>query len=132
MVSSREENIRTSGKEQTKGRKRRDGEGQEERNKVLARGGFTSDSMILRRLRGKERKREGQEGELAGVRVRALLLSCRRSKRYTIAFCRVWWCGPLSMQIVSLSRLCRIIDRDPLLFSKGNNIAHLLCQVSPT
>jgi len=37
-------------KERTKRRKRRDEEGQEERNKVLARGGFTSDSMIPRGL----------------------------------------------------------------------------------
>jgi len=27
-------------------------------------------------------------------------------------------CGPLSMEIVSLPRLCRIIDRDPIVFEQ--------------
>lgn len=48
MVSSRGRNIRTNGRGEKKKRKR----GNERRNKVLACGGFTSESMILRGLGG--------------------------------------------------------------------------------
>lgn len=104
MVSSRRRNIRTNGRGEKKKRKR----GNERRNKVLACGGFTRDSMILRGLGGSIGPSGAQWGPLP---------SRRKSKRSVVAFYGVR--PPFSMEIVfSPPRLRRIIDPDPIVFER--------------
>lgn len=95
-------------KERTKRRKRRDEEGQEERNKVLACGGFTSDSMILRGLGGKGEP--ARWGSCPGP----TSIAPQEHKRNTVAFYGVW--SPFYGDRLPTPR--RVIARDPTVFER--------------
>lgn len=103
MVSSRGRNIRTNGRGEKKKRKR----GNERRNKVLACGGFTSESMILRGL-------GGSIGP-SGARF-------HRATRANAARSPSTGCGPPfygdRFPPPLSPRLGRIIDPDPIVFER--------------
>lgn len=103
-------------KEWMKRRKRRDEEGQEERNKVLARGGFTSNSMILR----------GLEGARWGSRRGPIFIVPQKQMQHS--FYRVW--SPFYGDRLPPRHVSVASSTEVLLFSSGV-IAHLSLSIEP-